>query len=164
MCYIPSVRLGPESCSQDTYRRQARRLRWRLRDDRPALQQQLKQLAQSRDEPSPRVTPAPIQAPAELGNGALSPAGIRFAAMARAHVDPGVLRYDHRQRLLAAAAGMGVERFEANLVIALLQYRQRVDDAIPAQRSTGRWFTPAAVMALLAMETCILVTVWWIWG
>ncbi len=156
--------------SHGDYRAAARKLRWRYRDDRPALQRGLGRLARDRDGESSDGAGATVRRAgtalgagfdAGFGNGVVSPAGLRFAALAAGYIDAPVLPYDQRKRLMAAAAGMGVERFEANLVLALLQHRrgQAEADARPAHRT----FSAKIVALFLAMETLIALTAWWWW-
>jgi hypothetical protein len=61
-----------------------------------------------------------------------------FATLVMARIQAGVLRYSDRQTLLAAAAKMGIGRFDANLLIAMAQHRHKATNR-PAQTKSHRW-------------------------
>lgn len=176
-----------------SYRRAARRLRWHYRSNPVQLQRRLAELSRGREarrgtnttrqQPSAQVLPqydgnyslkiasAPTTSGPDGtsssqigGQGMLSPAGMQFAELARAHIDEGVLRYDQRQRLLRLAAGLGVERFEANLVIAILQHRRRIEVAKHRPQRPSRWRASAMVAMLALAEACFVLIAVWIWG
>src|SRR5258708_7362846 len=92
------------------YRRRARRLRHRLRHDPVRLHQSLRTLNSGGQEIEPA---APISA------------AVAFAEMVEKSLDGPILRYTQRVKLLKSAERLGIERFEANLVIAAVLHRHR---------------------------------------
>jgi hypothetical protein len=70
-----------------------------------------------------------------------------FATLVMMRIQAGVLRYSDRQTLLAAAAKMGIGRFDANLLIAMAQHRYK--PAIhPKQTKANRWHLIALAVAV----------------
>lgn len=130
---------------QDTYRRQARRLRG-LYANRPALlHRRLQQLADAEQQEKPAVaTPS-------LTND--SPTAWYFAERVSVHLQAaGILPYSHRIKLLREAERLGIKRFEANLIIAFTQHRHR-DLKAPAPAgpvsTSPAWLLPAAIAVTL---------------
>jgi hypothetical protein len=127
------------------YRREARRLRSRHAGQPAQLYNSLRDLSDKRDrdqlEMTGKAAGARIwegEAPAEprlgrksrLGGSLALPAKLhpgayrshRFAQVVAERVSEGVLRYSARLQLLAMADGLGIARFQANLVIAAVQH------------------------------------------
>ena len=106
----------PDRASADRladYVRQARRLRARHGADLGRLHQSLRELAESatrEDAPPLRDWSSPAT---------------RFAERVAKSLDGPILRYSMRMELLKQAERMGIERFEANLIIAAIQHRMR---------------------------------------
>jgi len=74
-------------------------------------------------------------------------------------LEGGLLRYSARLRLLKEAREMGIERFEANLIIAAVQ--SRYPRTIP--RAEGRKIGSAAITAMVALvQAVIFATAWWV--
>ena len=64
-------------------------------------------------------------------------AAARFAALVRQHLGGPVLCYEDRQSLLRAAAGLGIGRFDANLIIAAVQHRAEGEHVDVCGAGTG---------------------------
>src|SRR5260370_31797914 len=76
--------------------------------------------------------------------------------------EPGhVLDYSCRVALLEAAAKQGIERFEANLVIAVAQHRlSRTRDAAEAVRQPGGTRDWSGLIIFVVVEVVILGAAW----
>jgi hypothetical protein len=116
----------------------------------------LRDLAHAHDVQRVEVAPDPVIA---------LPAGAAhtFAEVVRERMDGPVLRYSHRTRLIQEAEERGIGRFEANLIIAAVQHRQRasrceVDPAVP--RST--WMP--IVIGFCATQCAVVMGLWWLIG
>lgn len=118
----------------DTYRRAARRLRATLDHDRPRLFRSLQSLATGRHWREPET--------------ALSPAE-RYSQMVAASLDGTVLRYSQRLNLLRRARLFGLDRFEANLLIAAAQHRAKNERQSCRSRSIPFWILAVAVALVL---------------
>lgn len=80
--------------------------------------------------------------------------------MVAAAMEGPVLRYSNRMSLLRAAAGMGIDRFEANLLIALVQHRTPTD-AIAVEPRPRRTMLPTLLLVAIeavAVATWLLLT------
>jgi hypothetical protein len=147
------------------YRAAARRLRGRFAGDPVRLQRSLLELARREDASSKdadgRVGP-PVRPLQGLVDGTASE---RFGAMVERHLDGPVLCYSERQSLLRAAARLGIGRFEANLIIALVQHRAESEDVPVWTARTGcpqganRWWPAMALV--LALEATFSLVAWW---
>lgn len=86
----------------------------------------------------------------------ISPATL-FASRVENEVEGGLLRYSARLQLLKQAMAMGIERFEANLIIASVQNRHRaqIDDREPLP-----WSVPMALMMAILVEAGAVLAVW----
>ena len=95
-----------------------------------------------------------------------------FAAMVGVELEAGILRYSSRQKLLVAAGAMGIERFEANLLIAAVQHtsggkatlampKAPVGAQLPRRGTFRCTFLPTAV-AVAVVQAAIIAGVWWI--
>jgi hypothetical protein len=113
----------PEVDAQATanYRRQARRLRYRLQHDPVRLHQSLQSLSEQSpaSDNSVRIPPLSADHPLRI-NPTLA---ATFTADVIRSLDGPVLRYSQRLALLRRAADLGISRFEANLLIAAVQHR-----------------------------------------
>jgi hypothetical protein len=123
--------------SAQDFCRQARRLRHRLRHAPVRLHRSLRALRTDR-----ALLPS-------------SDPNDRFAASVAAALESGTLRYSRRLRLLREAARLGIERFEANLIIAMVEHRLRdqIEDEVEAKGSVSPW------LAFLVIQTAIVVAV-----
>jgi hypothetical protein len=71
------------------------------------------------------------------------------------------LRYDERQRLFKRAEHFGIGRFDANLIIAMVQERtERHAAADEAPKKMAAWIPTAA--AFLTIQSAILAGAWWL--
>ncbi len=122
-----------ESDRVQTYCREARKLRHRLRHAPVRLHRSLRSLR-----------PA-AALPVELTTHD------RFAQSVVTAIQGRTLRYSRRLRLLAEADKLGIERFEANLIIAMVQHRL---NALPSQvdQPPRRLIT---LLTVLAVQACI---------
>jgi hypothetical protein len=169
------------------YCRHARQLRWRHANDPHTLYQALLDLSRRADAtagtgryhdapldalraPQPgrplpvtpdRVHVARVQRPSDTGI-VFSPRGQAFADRVEGVMDdPLLLAHATRRNLLATAAALGIEPFEANLIIALLQHRARARahaTAPSAPRSRPRL---PALAVCFALEAAALLT-WYV--
>jgi hypothetical protein len=91
-----------------------------------------------------------------------------FAERVEGHVFEGILRYSDRLKLLRAAERLHIERFRANLIIALVQRQSQVGrprmrmgaDSLVAAR---RWRVSSAVGVVLLVEIVVVATLCWAW-
>jgi hypothetical protein len=84
-----------------------------------------------------------------------------FLSQVRETLDANVLHYSDRVTLLRSAGRQGIGRFEANLLIAIVQHRGAqtpIDSATisPRRNVHGKWKLVAGVAVLLASEYCLL--------
>lgn len=139
----------PGRIDQHTYRRRARRLRHQFRNDPLRLHLSLKQLNQTHDQPLE----------AELTEPRIMSRVERFARLVAARIDGPVLPYSQRVNLLREAERQGIERFDANLIIARMQHQlapQRV--TAPVQQKRAVWMNVAIVVALV--QSLIIAGAW----
>ncbi|MGH7177966.1 MAG: hypothetical protein ACREJC_11340 [Tepidisphaeraceae bacterium] len=82
-----------------------------------------------------------------------------FAEGVASRLDGAVLRYSDRVQLLKRAAHLGITRFDANLIIAAVQYR-----AGPAIRHKPRVKAPTLVspVAVFALLQCAIAAGAWL--
>jgi hypothetical protein len=113
----------------------------------------------------------PVEQPAKPRTGEIAE---QFAALVEQLLDreAGLLRYSARLDLLRGARRMGIERFEANLIIAAVQQRKqclprqstpwrRPAQAVGRPRQALGYSVPLAALAVVAVEGAALVAVWW---
>ena len=82
-----------------------------------------------------------------------------FATMVAASLTDGLLRYTRRTQLLRKAATMGIPRFEANLIIALEEHR--AGQGWTPEREKARSSTLSTWVAVIGIQTFILIAIWW---
>jgi hypothetical protein len=85
--------------------------------------------------------------------------------LVRDHLEGQILRFEPRQLLIRAAGGMGIDRFQANLIIAAVQHAQpappHAREAAQAPRSPSfPWGASAAVAVFLIVEAVTAFAVW----
>jgi hypothetical protein len=133
------------------YCRAARRLRGRWVHRPYRLHIELKELAQEQS-----ILPATQPSKAQGKHEA-------FAAEVIGRMDGPVLRLAERRRLLAAARGVGIRRFDANLIIAAVQHqRQSIapppgGSVVPAPRQS---FPLGALTLVLVIEAAVAWGAW----
>jgi hypothetical protein len=105
------------------------------------------------------------QSPMDLVINAPAPGEI-FAQYVVNEMTGGLLRYSARAALLQRAAGMGIDRFEANLIIAAVQHRMTEHRQSAAhERPRTRWSIPSTgILAIVAVQAAIVVAAWWMFS
>ncbi len=88
-----------------------------------------------------------------------SPQAQRFQLMAREAMDNGPMRYSQRLEMLKTASAMGLGRFEANLILAIEQNRQK---PIQFAASSRNWIGIVTFLTVALLQSLILAGVWWI--
>jgi hypothetical protein len=90
-----------------------------------------------------------------------------FAEQVGTRVHDGIVRYSDRLFLLRAAQRLHIERFRANLIIALVQREGRrgrvVEEAAAPVRTPGRWRIAWAVGIVLLVEAIVVGTLYLAW-
>jgi hypothetical protein len=72
------------------------------------------------------------------------------------------LGYTRRLRLIKAAANLGVRRFDANLIIALVQHRAKPVAAAVQTEPKPSWKFPLAnVACFVIVQSAIILAAWW---
>jgi hypothetical protein len=85
-----------------------------------------------------------------------------FAKQVADVLDGQQLRYSNRLRLIKHAEAIGIRRFDANLIIALVQHRAKPIAAIvKAPKKPSRKFPLAAVACFAIVQSTIILTAWW---
>lgn len=85
-----------------------------------------------------------------------------FATHVRAALSDGILGFADRSALFSQAAELGIDRFEANLIIAAVERRQPAGPrhAAGSRGSAGRSGAGAAVGAALLVQGLIALAAW----
>lgn len=83
----------------------------------------------------------------------------RFAESVATAIETRTLRYSRRLQLLREADSLGIERFEANLIIAMVQHRLNASSS-PA-RLSRRTVTPW--LMIIAVQSLVILAGVWIW-
>jgi hypothetical protein len=86
-----------------------------------------------------------------------------FAHLAALEFEGPILRYSRRLALLRLAEKMNIGRFEANLMIALIQHRLN-EEMIPDSHNQEASPRPSAFARLLPLITFLVVQSAIIWG
>ena len=84
-----------------------------------------------------------------------------FAIWVKNQLEGPVLRYSQRLRLLKEADRRGLGRFEANLVIAAVLYREGMGQEYEL-RPKSEWLAP--VMTFLVLQSALIAGAWWVLG
>lgn len=88
----------------------------------------------------------------------------QFANIVAAELKTGnILPYSNRQHLVRTAERMGLGRFDANLIIALIQNRLSptpATDVVPAPTARQHWLAPLAL--ILAIEGLVAAYIFWL--
>ncbi|MFI5379769.1 MAG: hypothetical protein ACHRHE_10760 [Tepidisphaerales bacterium] len=87
-------------------------------------------------------------------------AEIVFIDEVRRRLDGRVLRYSCREELLRRAAELGIARFEANLLIATAQHQASCDTGSPLPRQRRRPPTFALAVAVLVLQSIVMLGLW----
>jgi hypothetical protein len=72
-------------------------------------------------------------------------------------LENGVLRYERRQELLRAASHLGINRFDASLLIASIQHRRHASDAPDDPASSPDGSSRVAMFAALTVQGLIVM-------
>jgi len=139
---MDAVRPELDPAAAVAYCREARRLRHRLKHAPARLHRSLGELRPARGA-AKQIT----ETPNDL-----------FAASVATAIERSTLRYSRRLALLKEAQHLGIERFEANLIIAMVQHRLGQLD-IPEQPSRSRvpaWLIVTAVQVVIIGTALIL--------
>ena len=90
-----------------------------------------------------------------------------FAEAVAGELEGGVLRHSRRDSLLRRAAGDGIGRFEANLIIAAVQHERRGSTMSARPRETARPGAPpgtpgwlAALLIAIGTEVVLALAAW----
>lgn len=134
------------------YRQAARRIRARLGHRPAAMMEALRDLAVAAD----RAAAAQHNQQPTKGDPRPFSASEAFSQLVLDHLEGPVLRFSVRQKLLRQAAEMGIGRFEANLLIALVEHRHR--QSPPPWPSQPSHRTPWRTAAIVLLIEVILLT------
>lgn len=147
---IPAAGGEPVESATADYRRRARRLRQEHRRDPQRLMRSLQALSARADAAAEREARTPASE---------TVLGRRFAMEVVGRMDGGVLRYSARVALLKRAEELGIGRFEANLLMAMVVHAAK--GAEPAKaRPRRRWMAVLGVIVLV--EGLIGLGAWWV--
>ena len=129
------------------YRSHARKLRGRLAQRPAELYRSLRQLSDRHDQI--RSLETPVQSPATPTS--------EFAGDVREFLQTEMLTYTARQNLLKSAEKRNIPRFEANLIIAAIQYR------VPPRTTPAA--TPRAsrlpfILGIVFSQLALLIAMW----
>ena len=131
--------------------------RYRLRQDPSRVHTSVHTRAQS--EPTGAAAdapPSPLGTPLQANPIAVS----AFTGQVARELDGRVLRYSNRLALLTAAAKLGINRFEANLIIAIVQHRRSLPPPPPPTGS--HW--PMIMAVAVAVQAAIVAAIWRLLG
>jgi hypothetical protein len=82
----------------------------------------------------------------------------RFARLVQSRLEGQILRLQERQLLLRTARRMGIDRFQANLIIAAVQHAHRPAPpapTAPAPAAPRGWLIPVALFLLIEAVTAL---------
>jgi hypothetical protein len=128
--------------------RRARRLRAEFAGRPGRLHRALRELSE---------TGAPVSAPPAPED--------QFAALVAEALSEGVLRYSSRLLLIRRALAMGINRFQANLIIASVQHQWQARPAprrAAAMRSAWRLPLVTPLTAVVLIEAAVVAAAWWL--
>jgi len=131
-----------------TFVRRARRLRAEFSRQPGRLHRALRELSEAG---------APVSAPPASED--------QFAAMVAEALSEGVLRYSSRLLLIRRAMALGIDRFQANLIIASVQHQWQARPAphrAAAVRSAWRLPLVTPLTAVLLIEAAVVAAAWWL--
>lgn len=130
--------------SIESYVRNARRLRAQFANEPAKLLTALRDLSPRQEE-----TDIPLSAPRE------------FARLVAEKMQAGLLRYSTRLSLLKQAKKMGIQRFDANLIIAAVQSRMPKQTA---EESKPRRTWVPILATFIIVQSAILIAAWLLLG
>jgi hypothetical protein len=86
-----------------------------------------------------------------------------FADRVAATVDSRLLIFSERHKLLKTAERLGIDRFHANLIVAVAQHQAEQRGAVQAEpEAAARKWSLAPLMLILVVQTLIVSAGWWI--
>jgi hypothetical protein len=96
------------------------------------------------------------------------PAFTAFAQEVHEVLLAGQLLYSQRQKVLNRATKLGIRKFDANLIIAMVQNRVqgsgfRVQESDGSHDTRGNWRL-GLVLAVALVQSLILIGAWWVLG
>jgi nucleotidyltransferase/DNA polymerase involved in DNA repair len=143
----------------EQYRRQTRRLRHELRHDPVKLHRSLTQLAGRQDLAFDRPAVQSVTA-AQVWRADSSTDHVQtlVAAVAK-NMDGPILRYPARQELLRQARRLGLQQFDANLIISAVQHR--MGERIVRQPRPARPWMRTLTIALI-FQAWIIAGMYWL--
>ena len=110
--------------------------------------------------PAPRA-PRPVYAPDSAGLWADIPGFTAFAQEVADSLDGRDLRYSQRLKLLKRASNFGIKRFDANLIIAMVQHRMGSAHRLP-ESGPDHSAMLASLTAVVVVQSLIIVAGWWL--
>ena len=139
------------------YRRIARRVRCQLGDNPIGKQRALAALARHAD--LQYKSPAPEwEAATRVEDGVRA-----FAASVSSAMEGPILRFSKRQELIRQAEGLGIRRFDANLLIAAVQHRlggEKADRLALARPKRKSWGMALPIALVVGLQTIIALGAW----
>jgi hypothetical protein len=85
-----------------------------------------------------------------------------FATQVEYALDGQHLRYSKRLRLIKRAEELGIRRFDANLIIALVQHRAKpVIATVKPSAKPRRKFPIAGIACFAIIQSAIFLAAWW---
>lgn len=106
-----------------------------------------------------RLSDAPRPRPLDLLVNPAPPHAGNFARLVEQCVEGGVLRYARRQRLIEVALRLGMDEFDASLLIASVLHRMtRQTEAQRGHGRRGRWLIGA--ITILLIQGLIVLGLW----
>ena len=151
----PAVIIGAPGAVGMDYRRRARRLRATLRGRPGDLYRALRALA---DEHDGRLEAGCRNLPMSIDRSIAR----SFSGLVEDRLENGVLRFSARRQLIRQADAMGIGRFEANLLIALVQHRGGMPP--PDSAAPGRNFPWILAVWALVQGAVVAGLLWLGWG
>lgn len=87
-----------------------------------------------------------------------------FADRVAATVDSRLMLFSERYALLKTAERLGIDRFHANLIVAVAQHQaeERGSTSIPLQKTAKGKRSLAPLMLIVAVQALIVSAGWWI--
>jgi hypothetical protein len=139
------------------YRRIARRVRCQLGDNPIGKQRALAALARQADLRYHAVAPE-WEAATRVEDGVRA-----FAASVSTAMEGPILRFSRRQELIRQAEGLGIRRFDANLLIAAVQHRLGGEKAeraaLPAPKRPS-WGVALPIGLVVGVQALIVLGAW----
>ena len=172
---------SPHAQATDAYRREARRLRQRYAGQPDLLHYSLRDLSRRHDRanrpaeqpvhlhtaPLPKLRPVVERvrrAPAAPPLPSFGHAVVNwFADRVAATVDSRLLIFSERHALLKTAERLGIDRFHANLIVAVAQHQaEGRGQAKPQATPISRKRSLSPIVLIIAVQALIVLAGWWV--